>query len=122
MGDTSTSNMKYTATLLFVVGSIVLASAQFECPARDGQYIHEEQCDKYYVCIDGEAEEMLCEDGLVFDPFKRTDYKCDLPSLVDCSGREALQPHSRLVTAPEDTVCSSIPTQPLATSCFLALM
>ena len=67
------------------------SAAQFECPARDGQYIHEEQCDKYYVCIDGEAEEMLCEDGLVFDPFKRTDYKCDLPSLVDCSGREALR-------------------------------
>lgn len=51
----------------------------------------ENQCDKYYICVDGEAEELLCEDGLVFDPFKRTDYKCDLPSLVDCSGREALR-------------------------------
>jgi len=83
--------MKYTATLLLIAASIALASGQFECPARDGQFMDENQCDKYYICVDGEAEELLCEDGLVFDPFKRTDYKCDLPSLVDCSGREALQ-------------------------------
>ena len=64
--------------------------------------MHEDQCDRYYVCIDGEAEELLCEDGLVFDPFKKTDYKCDLPSLVDCSGREQLRKNSRTPEKSDD--------------------
>merc|ERR1711909_109121 len=108
MGETSTSNMKYTATLLLIAASIALASGQFECPARDGQFMDENQCDKYYICVDGEAEELLCEDGLVFDPFKRTDYKCDLPSLVDCSGREALQRPQPIGDCPRSSTPASM--------------
>ena len=62
-------------------------SGQFVCPPKDGQYEDEFQCDKYYVCEDGVAEEMLCKDGLVFDPFKRSEHKCNILSNVDCGDR-----------------------------------
>ena len=62
-------------------------SGQFVCPPKDGQYEDEFQCDKYYVCEDGVAEEMLCKDGLVFDPFKRSEHKCDHLANVDCGDR-----------------------------------
>ena len=65
--------------------------AQFECPAKDGQYEDEFQCDKYYVCTKGVAEEKLCEDGLVFDPFKRSEFKCNLFTNVDCEDRTELR-------------------------------
>jgi len=66
-------------------------SGQFVCPPKDGQYEDEFQCDKYYVCEDGVAEEMLCKDGLVFDPFKRSEHKCNILSNVDCGDRLEMQ-------------------------------
>jgi len=84
--------MKYTATLLLVAGFAVLVAGQFRCPEKDGQYEDEEQCDKYYNCVDGEAEEMLCDDGLVFDSFKRGSHKCDHQANVECEERTLLQP------------------------------
>ena len=68
------------------------------CPEEEGQFMDDSQCDKYYICTDGIAEEMLCEDGLVFDPFKKSEHKCDLPSLVDCDGREQLRKFHHTVT------------------------
>lgn len=75
-----------------------IITAQFDCPAFDErtanvtyQIPDDAQCDKYYVCIDGVPQETLCEDGLVFDPHRRSEHKCDLPYLVDCTGREKLR-------------------------------
>merc|ERR1712241_976541 len=49
------------------------------------------QCDKYYDCYNGIAEERLCPDGLVFDPFSRKDNPCDHYFNVDCGDRLELQ-------------------------------
>jgi len=91
--------MKYAVASILLFVSAAFAAPQFECPAVDArtanvtyQIPDDAQCDKYFVCIDGVAEEMLCEDGLVFDPHRRSEHKCDLPYLVDCTGREKLQP------------------------------
>uniref|UniRef100_A0A336M821 CSON011781 protein n=1 Tax=Culicoides sonorensis TaxID=179676 RepID=A0A336M821_CULSO len=64
----------------------------FRCPDKDGQYEDPVQCDKYYECVDGEAKERLCPDGLVFDPLIRKINKCDQPFNVDCGDRVELQP------------------------------
>ncbi|XP_049886425.1 protein obstructor-E-like [Pectinophora gossypiella] len=69
-----------------------LASAQFKCPAKDGQYEDDRQCDKFYECVDGIATTKLCPDGLVFDPTIRKINKCDQPFNVDCGDRTELQP------------------------------
>ena len=63
----------------------------FKCPAKDGQYPDPIQCDLYYVCVNGVATAKLCEDGLVFDEFKRSNHKCDHMHNVDCEDRTELR-------------------------------
>merc|ERR1719383_1683774 len=99
--------MKYAVASILLFVSATLAAPQFDCPAVDArtanvtyQIPDDVQCDKYYVCIDGVAEENLCEDGLVFDPHRRSEHKCDLPYLVDCTGREQLQPAQPINNCP----------------------
>merc|ERR1712071_627949 len=61
------------------------ASGQFVCPTIEDaryanlthQYQDDVQCDKYYACTNGVAEEKLCDDGLVFDPLRRSEHKYD---------------------------------------------
>merc|ERR1712121_412697 len=62
------------------------------CPEKDGYFEDPNQCDKYYDCLDGIAEERLCPDGLVFDPFSRKREPCDHYFNVDCGDRLDLQP------------------------------
>merc|ERR1711936_651855 len=69
-----------------------VVSAQFKCPKPDGTFEDGRQCDKYYECFDGIAEERLCPDGLVFDPFSNKREPCDHYFNVDCGDRLELQP------------------------------
>lgn len=46
---------------------------------------------RYYECYDGVAEERLCPDGLVFDPFSRKREVCDHYFNVDCGQRLELR-------------------------------
>lgn len=69
----------------------MFADAQYKCPAKDGQYEDDRQCDKYYECKDGIATAKLCPDGLVFDPTIRKRNKCDQPFNVDCGDRTELR-------------------------------
>ena len=46
---------------------------------------------RYYECYDGIAEEALCPDGLVFDPFSRKRLPCDHYFNVDCGDRLKLR-------------------------------
>jgi len=76
------------------VGASVLATARglFQCPnTGDGYYEDAKQCDLYWDCLDGIAEERLCPDGLVFDPFSRKAEPCDHYFNVDCGDRLQLQ-------------------------------
>ena len=61
--------------------------SNFRCPEKDGYFEDTNQCDKYYDCLDGIAEERLCPDGLVFDPFSRKREPCDHYFNVDCGDR-----------------------------------
>jgi len=64
----------------------------YECPPRSESYRREDpsQCDKYYECnIKGEEKELLCIDGLVYEPAQQG---CDYPSKVVCGNRTKLQP------------------------------
>jgi hypothetical protein len=49
------------------------------------------QCDLYYKCKQGEAEEILCPDGLVFDDGNPIQARCDIPANVECGGRRELR-------------------------------
>jgi len=69
----------------------VVTDAAYNCPAKDGQYEDNKQCDKYYDCIDGIATEKFCPDGLVFDPLNRKVNKCDHVFNVDCGDRLELR-------------------------------
>jgi len=55
---------------------------------ENGAFADAKQCDKYFICKNGEATEQLCDDGLVFDEKTR---KCAYPHKADCTGRELLQ-------------------------------
>jgi len=66
-------------------------SFQFECPELNGLFADKEQCDLYYVCINGTADAVLCEDGYLFDDSIINHEKCVLPHNVDCRDREFVQ-------------------------------
>ena len=66
-------------------------AAQFKCPKPDGTFEDSRQCDRYYECYDGIAEERLCPDGLVFDPFSNKREPCDHYFNVDCGDRLELR-------------------------------
>ncbi|XP_049297949.1 protein obstructor-E-like [Anopheles funestus] len=80
------------AVMLLLAIPAAIVDAQFKCPKNRGQFEDEVQCDKYYVCDEGEATEKLCPDGLVFDPTIKLINKCDQPFNVDCGDRLELQP------------------------------
>ncbi|XP_071455186.1 protein obstructor-E-like [Hetaerina americana] len=63
-----------------------------ECPEPNGYFADATQCDKYYACTNGQVEERLCPDGMVFNDFSPVHEKCDLPFNIDCSKRPGLQP------------------------------
>merc|ERR1712240_17778 len=91
--DSDTHTMSSTSYLV-LAAAIALAAGQsnFRCPDRDGTYPDSIQCDRYYDCQDGLAEEKLCQDGLVFDPYSRKREPCDHYFNVDCGDRLELQP------------------------------
>lgn len=60
----------------------------FSCPEKNGRY-PTRTCDGYIECKDGEPEEKLCFDGLLFNPAAGVyAYPCQYPIDVDCTGRE----------------------------------
>ncbi|KAJ8927757.1 hypothetical protein NQ314_019761 [Rhamnusium bicolor] len=75
--------------LVFIL--IAGVSAQFKCPQRTGFFPDLQECDLYYVCSQGEYEEKLCPDGLVFDDKDPNHERCDIPANIDCGDRTALQ-------------------------------
>ncbi|KAK3928147.1 Protein obstructor-E [Frankliniella fusca] len=63
----------------------------YKCPEPNGVFPDPYQCDLYYKCTKGVAEEKLCPDGLVFDDEKSSHERCDLPANVECGERKELQ-------------------------------
>merc|ERR1712227_1081408 len=61
--------MAPSLVLLPLLISAALAQSNFRCPEKDGYFPDPVQCDKYYDCYDGVAEEVLCPDGMVFNPY-----------------------------------------------------
>ena len=57
-----------SAMILYIFNSENKTAGLFNCPEPDGTFQDTRQCDKYYECFNGIAEERLCPDGLVFDP------------------------------------------------------
>ncbi|XP_063216237.1 protein obstructor-E [Bacillus rossius redtenbacheri] len=62
------------------------------CPDKNGRYPSPSQCDAYVECVEGVAREVLCPDGLLFNPRAQFTYPCQYPVDVDCEGRSGLQP------------------------------
>uniref|UniRef100_A0A1I8M1M0 Chitin-binding type-2 domain-containing protein n=1 Tax=Musca domestica TaxID=7370 RepID=A0A1I8M1M0_MUSDO len=62
------------------------------CPEPKGRFPHPEQCDAYYECVDGVAEEKLCPDGLVFNPRAKAAGECTYSPFSTCKERTRLQP------------------------------
>merc|ERR1712098_60647 len=94
MGKVSNCDKMASLKVLVLVALVTVAAGQsnFRCPEKDGYFEDPNQCDKYYDCLDGIAEERLCPDGLVFDPFSRKREPCDHYFNVDCGDRLDLQP------------------------------
>lgn len=68
---------------------------KFECPTANGSFPHSLQCDKFYVCKDGNATTELCADGLVFNEnsttWDKNFGKCDQPFNVKCGKRTKMR-------------------------------
>ncbi|XP_049888047.1 protein obstructor-E-like [Pectinophora gossypiella] len=63
------------------------------CTERNGYFSVEGKCDSYIECRDFSANEMLCPDGLHYNPRAAwPDYPCGYPSDVSCEGRGVPQP------------------------------
>jgi len=71
-----------------------------ECPEPDGFFADADQCDKYWVCVDGVAKQKLCPDGLVFLEAGSQIEKCEFPFAVDCTSRPKLQPAQASMNCP----------------------
>lgn len=81
---------RYVVTLL-LLACVGLSRGQFRCPELKGFFPDPEQCDLYYACVDGKAEEKLCKDGLVFRDDNPKKEFCDLPANVPCGDRTLLR-------------------------------
>ena len=66
-------------------------AGQFKCPEKTGYFPDPVQCDLYYKCKQGEAEDLLCPDGLVFDDGNPSQARCDIPANVECGDRKELR-------------------------------
>ncbi|KAL6258684.1 protein obstructor-E-like [Pogonomyrmex barbatus] len=77
--------------LLPLVILATLSKAQFRCPEPKGFFPDLDQCDLYYSCVDGQPEEKLCKDGLVFRDDNPKKELCDIPANVPCGDRTLLQ-------------------------------
>lgn len=80
--------------VLLLPGVLAAVGAQFRCPEPKGFFADPEQCDLYYVCTDGQPEERLCKDGLMFRDDNPKKEFCDIPPNVDCGTRTALREFS----------------------------
>lgn len=80
-----------TTIYLFICLSAHFSLAQFQCPEEKGFFADPEQCDLYYACIGGRAEEKLCKDGLVFRDDNPKKELCDIPANVPCGDRTLLR-------------------------------
>lgn len=76
---------------ILLIGCVTLGRAQFRCPEPKGFFPDPEQCDLYYACADGKAEEKLCKDGLVFRDDNPKKELCDIPANVPCGDRTLLR-------------------------------
>lgn len=60
---------------------------------NNARYAVADQCDKYVECTDGEPEEKLCDDGLLFnDKAGIYTFPCQYPIDVNCTTRARTQP------------------------------
>jgi hypothetical protein len=82
--------------------------SSFRCPEPNGYFEDVKQCDKYYDCQDGVAEERLCPDGLVFDPFSRKREPCDHYFNVDCGDRLELRKFDGVILYFSSSSCTNI--------------
>lgn len=63
-----------------------------KCTEANARYAVPDQCDKYVECTDGEPEEKLCSDGLLFnDKAGIFTFPCQYPIDVNCTSRARLQ-------------------------------
>lgn len=70
---------------------LVTGNFQLSCPEKNGRYATS-QCDAYIECVNGEPEQKLCPDGLLFNANGHLfGYPCGYPIDVDCQGRSALR-------------------------------
>lgn len=85
----STNSRSSTILVLLFVGWS--SAQQFNCPEKNGFFPDPVQCDLYYHCTKGVAEEKLCPDGLLFDDSNPSHERCDTSVNVDCGDRTELQ-------------------------------
>lgn len=76
---------------ILLISCVTLGRAQFRCPEPKGFFPDPEQCDLYFACVDGKAEEKLCKDGLVFRDDNPKKELCDIPANVPCGDRTLLR-------------------------------
>nr|CAD7453179.1 unnamed protein product [Timema tahoe] len=67
------------------------SSCEDKCPEKTGYFPDPVQCDLYYKCSQGQPEEKLCPDGLVFDDTNPNSARCDIPANIDCGDRTELR-------------------------------
>lgn len=67
-----------------------LAASSFNCPSNEdtGYFADPDQCDKFWDCVGGLANEKYCPDGLAFsERARRSSNPCGYHWQVDCEGR-----------------------------------
>lgn len=71
--------------------------SKFTCPDAFGFFADPVQCDKYYECRNGTAEENLCSDGLAFNEISAPKFlRCDSLRDVDCKSRPELRKYTSI--------------------------
>ncbi|XP_033327354.1 protein obstructor-E [Megalopta genalis] len=83
---------RFTSTNNQLDHNIAGRQSSGSCPERNGRFPVPNQCDAYIECIDGEPEQKLCPEGLLFNPEARFNYPCGYPIDIDCGSRSSRQP------------------------------
>ncbi|CAD6999215.1 unnamed protein product [Ceratitis capitata] len=70
------------------------------CPAPNGRFADDDQCDAYLECKEGVGEEKLCPDGLLFNQRTKNTGDCTYLPFTTCKERTRLQPANGTAECP----------------------
>jgi hypothetical protein len=78
-----------------------LVEMKEDCPPEGIAYLPDQDCTKYFLCVNGTGISLTCPDGLFFNP---TVHECDFPyNVPECDTEGGTRPPPTTTEEPPET-------------------